>query len=66
MPATARVKVTLEIELTQPWNDDCTIQQVYDHARKQAEETLRTKMSDVGFRVLESDVLVVLYPERKR
>jgi len=43
--ATARVQVTLEFHLTQPWGHDCTTGQVFEQAARQAVEDLQRLMS---------------------
>ena len=36
--ATAKVQVTFEFELTQPWGGECPIAQLYDQATREARE----------------------------
>lgn len=36
MRAVARVKVVVEVQLTQPWGDDCTLGQLNKQAREDA------------------------------
>lgn len=38
--ATAKVQFTVQIELTQPWGEDCAIGQLYQQAGKQAIDVL--------------------------
>lgn len=41
MKATAIVRVEVEVTMTQPWGDECTLGQVYTQARSQAIELVR-------------------------
>jgi hypothetical protein len=38
--ATAVVKVSVEIQLTQPWNGKCPIEEVFKDAKRDAEEEI--------------------------
>lgn len=40
MAATARVRLTIEIDAGSTWGDDCTARQIYDQASKEARHAI--------------------------
>lgn len=45
--ATARVQLTVEVSLSQPWGGECNIDQLYDQAARQATEYLARQLRRV-------------------
>ena len=43
--ATAKVQVTFEFELNQPWGGECQISQLYDQATREARERAHKAIS---------------------
>ena len=41
---TARVRVTVDVQLTRPWGDACTMQQIMAEAKKEAVEVVRARL----------------------
>lgn len=63
----ARVTVTIEISLTQPWGSDCALDQVWKQARDQAVGIVERMRGNAGFRIVgDPQVVAVLIPEKAR
>lgn len=63
----ARVTVTIEINLTQPWGSDCRLDQVWKQARDQAFGIVERLRGHSMFRIVdEPQVVAVLIPEKAR
>lgn len=52
MPATAKVKVTLEIDIPSAWGDECTVGQIRKQAVDSAEGILRKMFEDRKARLI--------------
>lgn len=67
MTVTARVRVTLDIEVTDVWDDDARASQVRDQASVSAIGTLRQRMVEVrdinGTKVFPTKMTIVGEPE---
>lgn len=58
---TARVRVLLEIDCTQPWGPDCPLSQLLKQAEDEARGMIRNKLPQSGVRIIgEPDVLSVV------
>ena len=63
----ARVTVTIEISLTQPWGSDCPLDQVWKQARDQAVGIVERLRGNASFRIVgDPQVVAVLIPEKAR
>lgn len=67
--AYARVTMTVEMDLTQPWGGESTLQEVYKRAAREAVDRLnrlRDKEGDTVFRVLgEVHVKAIIVEEHR-
>ena len=48
--ATAIVTLTVKVHLTQPWNGDCTLDQIQKQARRDAEDQIQMCLSELNKR----------------
>ena len=65
--ATAKVKLTIEVDAHSTWGKGCTTQQVYDQASSGVTATIRKRLAGFpGIRILgEPEVMMVIVPQDK-
>lgn len=66
---TARVSVTVEVLLTQPWNQNVTVDQVYRQAKRSAEEQIHRMIAATPsepVRVVDMRVVCVSHEVERR
>ncbi len=61
----ARVWVKLEVDLSQPWGGECTLDQVFEQAKRSAIEEVELKMRKAGVRVVETQIQAILAEEKR-
>lgn len=63
--ARAVVRVVLECHLPSPYGDEWTVQTITKYATREAEELVRYKLAELGFRMVEPPKVTVVMAEKK-